>query len=43
MELFYYRGLNQWQKERGSLRDTCLALQDTFKQDLDYLKIRNEL
>ncbi|MBQ3831198.1 MAG: Fic family protein [Spirochaetales bacterium] len=36
---FYYRGLSEWRKERGWLRDTCLDAQDSFKQLLDMLQI----
>lgn len=39
LKLFYYRGLHEWQKEKGYLRDTCLAAQDKFKQHLDYFRI----
>lgn len=39
MKLFYYRGLHEWQNEKGYLRDTCLFAQDRFKQYLDYFKI----
>ena len=39
LKLFYYRGLNEWKKERGYLRDTCLTGQDKFKTWLDYFKI----
>ena len=39
MKMFYYRGLNDWFKERGFLRDTCLSAQDTFKLSLDYFRI----
>lgn len=42
LKLFYYRGLNEWKKERGYLRDTCLAGQDKFKKWLDYFKISYE-
>ena len=28
---FYYRGLSEWDKEKGWLTDTCLDGQDTFK------------
>lgn len=42
LKLFYYRGLNEWKKERGYLRDTCLAWQDKFKKWLDYFKISYE-
>ena len=38
-KLFYYRGLKEWQNERGFLRDTCLAAQDKFKASLDYFQI----
>ena len=38
-KLFYYRGLKEWQNERGFLRDTCLAAQDKFKACLDYFRI----
>ena len=36
---FYYRGLSEWRKEKGWLRDTCLDAQDSFKQLLDMLEI----
>lgn len=39
MKLYYYRGLQNWPTERGYLRDTCLAAQDSFKKLLDYFKI----
>ncbi|MCM1320484.1 MAG: Fic family protein [Bacteroides sp.] len=39
-KLFYYRGLKEWENERGYLRDTCLAAQDKFKLYLDYFKIQ---
>ena len=29
---FYYRGLSQWDNEKGWLTDTCLDGQDTFKK-----------
>lgn len=41
MKMFYYRGLGEWHRERGFLRDTCLAAQDTFKRYLDYFRIPN--
>ena len=40
LKLFYYRGLAEWQNERGYLLDTCLAAQDKFKRYLDYFKIQ---
>lgn len=39
LKLFYYRGLSEWNKEKGYLMDTCLSAQDTFKQYLDYFKV----
>lgn len=39
---FYYRGLAEWDEERGFLRDTCLAAQDRFKEVLDYFRIPYE-
>ncbi len=40
LKLFYYRGLKEWQNERGYLRDTCLMAQDKFKLYLDYFKVQ---
>lgn len=39
LKLFYYRGLNEWQNEKGYLLDTCLTAQDKFKKYLDYFEI----
>lgn len=39
LKWFYYRGLQEWEKERGYLIDTCLTAQDKFKAILDYFKI----
>ncbi len=39
LKLFYYRGLKEWKRERGYLRDTCLSAQDKFKRYLDYFKV----
>ncbi len=43
LKLYYYRGLNQWQSEKGYLTDTCLVAQDKFKKYLDYFRIKYEL
>ncbi len=40
LKLFYYRGLKEWQSERGYLHDTCLMAQDKFKLYLDYFKVQ---
>lgn len=39
IKMFYYRGLKEWQNERGYLRDTCLSAQDRFKKYLDYFRV----
>ncbi len=39
LKLYYYRGLDQWPRERGYLIDTCLTAQDRFKAWLDYFRI----
>ena len=31
-KMFYYRGLSEWETEKGYLTDTCLDGQDTFKK-----------
>ena len=36
---FYYRGLAEWNSERGYLIDTCLDGQDTFKRLLDLFDV----
>ncbi len=36
---FYYRGLSEWEHEKGWLMDTCLDGQDTFIRLLDMLDI----
>ena len=40
LKLFYYRGLKEWNKEKGFLTDTCLTAQDRYKAYLDYFRIR---
>ena len=39
MKMYYYRGLQNWQQERGWLTDTVLTAQDHFKAYLDYFRI----
>ena len=39
---FYYRGLSEWNNEKGYLTDTCLDGQDTFKRLLDMFDISYE-
>lgn len=40
LRLFYYRGIQNWGKINGYLRDTCLTAQDSFKGLLDYFGIK---
>ena len=39
MKMFYYRGLKEWNKEKGYLMDTCFTAQDRYKTYLDYFRI----
>ena len=39
LKMFYYRGLKEWNNERGYLTDTCLTAQDRYKAYLDYFRI----
>lgn len=39
IKMFYYRGLKEWDREKGYLTDTCLSAQDKFKAWLDYFRI----
>lgn len=42
LKLYYYRGLKEWNTERGYLRDTCLMAQDQFALVMDYFNIPRE-
>lgn len=37
-KMYYYRGLNEFQYERGYLIDTCLSAQDVYKEWLAYFE-----
>lgn len=39
-KFFYYRGLNEYDNEKGYLIDTCLNGQDIMKKSLDYFSIK---
>ena len=39
LKMFYYKGLSEWNSEKGYLIDTCLSAQDRFKKYLEYFKI----
>ena len=39
-KMFYYRGLSEWDYERGYLLDTCLSAQDKFKRVLEHFRIQ---
>lgn len=40
LKMFYYRGLKEWNNEKGYLTDTCLTAQDRYKAYLDYFRIK---
>lgn len=42
LKMFYYRGLKEWDYEKGYLIDTCLSAQDKYKADLNYFRIAYE-
>ena len=39
LKMFYYRGLKEWNNEKGYLTDTCFTAQDQYKAYLDYFRI----
>jgi Fic family protein len=39
LKVFYYRGLQHWDTEKGFHADTILTIQDHYKKCLDYFKI----
>ena len=39
LKMFYYRGLKEWDNEKGYLIDACLTEQDKYKAYLDYFRI----
>ena len=39
LRLYYYRGIQNWGRVNGYLRDTCLSAQDNYKAVLDYFGI----
>lgn len=39
LKLYYYRGLKEWNNEKGHLIDICLTAQDRYKEYLDYFRI----
>jgi len=39
MKFYYYRGLAQWDSERGFLLGTCESAQDRFRALLEYFRI----
>ncbi len=41
-KLYYYRGLKEWDYDKGYLRDTCLSAQDDFYTIMKYFRL-NEL
>ena len=39
LKMFYYRGLQKWNRDKNYLIDTCLTAQDRYKAYLDYFRI----
>ena len=39
LKLFYYRGLKEWDNEKGYLTDICLRAQEKYNGYLEYLRI----
>lgn len=39
LKMYYYRGLKEWDDEKGDLTDTCFTAQDRYKVHLDYFRI----
>ena len=39
LKMFYYRGLKEWNNEKGYMTDTCLTAQDRYKAYMDYFRI----
>jgi Fic family protein len=42
LKMYYYRGLKEWDHEKGYLTDTCLTAQDRYKGYLNYFGIEYE-
>ena len=40
-KMFYYRGLSEWEREKGYLTDTCLDGQDTFQKLIESFGIQS--
>ena len=41
LKLYYYRGIKEWNNQKGYLLDTCLTAQDQYKKYLDYFRIND--
>lgn len=39
-KIYYYRGLSEWEREKGYLTDTCLDGQDTFRKLMSMFDIQ---
>lgn len=39
LKMYYYRGLKNWPRIPGYLRDTCLTAQDNYTRIMDYFRI----
>ena len=43
IKIFYYRGLKEWNNEKGFLIETCLSAQDKYKKWLEYFEIKYQV
>ena len=43
IKMYYYRGIKEWNTEKGYLTDTCLSAQDKFKKIMEYFRIEHEV
>ncbi len=41
LKLYYYRGIKEWNNQKGYLLDTCLTAQNQYKKYLDYFRIND--
>lgn len=41
-KMFYYRGLREYEQEKGYLVDTCLNGQDMYRKWMEYFEVKNE-
>jgi len=42
-KLYYYRGLKEYEQEKGFLMDTCLSAQDAYEKVAEYFFQTDEM